>query len=148
MFIFLPVAAVVWIQYQKNVGSTDVFSRCCEIQSFFQPPVLSRWAGVQGLGGAQPGSDPSWAMETFRTTDGVLHLGMGAGWEAGVLFSTSFNNPLFLREFELFPELGLFRGISVIFRSSRFHNCCSGTGYTAGHWAARKIVLCVACFAY
>jgi len=33
-------------------------------------------------GGAQPGSDPSWATEMFRTTDGVLRLGMGAGWGA------------------------------------------------------------------
>jgi len=30
----------------------------------------------------------------------------------------------------------------------KFCNCCSGTGCTIGCWAVRKIVLCIACFAY
>jgi len=29
-----------------------------------------------------------------------------------------------------------------------FHDCCSGTGCTIDRWAVRKIVLCIAWFAY
>ena len=32
--IFLPVAAVFWIWYEKNVDNTDVFSYCYEIKDF------------------------------------------------------------------------------------------------------------------
>jgi len=33
--IFLPVAAVFWKQYKKNVDNADVFSGCYEVKDFF-----------------------------------------------------------------------------------------------------------------
>jgi len=39
--IFLPVAAVFWIKYKKNVDNTSVFSSCCEIKDFYQFLILS-----------------------------------------------------------------------------------------------------------
>jgi len=40
-FIFLPVAAVFWIQYDKNVDNIDGFSYYYEIQDFFQSLTFS-----------------------------------------------------------------------------------------------------------
>ena len=46
---FLPVAAVVWIWYKKNVDNTDVFSCCYEVKDFFpvsRVQLTSRCAGA------------------------------------------------------------------------------------------------------
>ena len=39
--IFLPVAVVFWIQYEKNVDNTDILSCCYEIKDVFPSFLFS-----------------------------------------------------------------------------------------------------------
>jgi len=55
------------------------------------------------------------------------------------------------RHHALYMNGGWLRGRNSLFflhKIHRFCNCCSGTGYTAGHRVVRNTVLCIACFAY
>jgi len=112
---------VVWIQYQKNVGSTDVFSRCCEIQGFFQPPVLSQWAGVQGLGGHSQAATQAGQRKCSvpQTVCSVYEWGL-AGGQGSSLF----------QEFQLlspFCEFALFREFREICKIHKFCDRCCRT---------------------
>jgi len=73
--IFLPVVAVFWIQYEKNVDNTHVFSCCCEIKDFFPVShiqLTSRCAGA-GREHSQAAS-PGWPTQIFHTMDIMLSL--------------------------------------------------------------------------
>ena len=51
--IFLPVAAVFWIQYEKHIDNTLMFKAVAKkSRTFFQFPVFGCWADVQELGGS------------------------------------------------------------------------------------------------
>jgi len=45
-------------------------------------------------------------------------------------------------------EFGKICEIHELWEIGGFHDCCSGTGCAISHWTVRKIVLCIACFAY
>ena len=108
-------------------------------RTFFSFPCSADEQVGRSWEGAQPGSQPKLAMEIFHTMDGMFSLRMGVGQGAGTL-SPGFD--LFC-EFEFFfCEFGEFCEIR------KFCDRCSGTGCAVSCRVVRKIVLCMACFAY
>ena len=70
--------------------------------------------------GAQPGRQPSWAMDIFHTMGVMLCLWMVVGSGAGIFFLFrvhEFKSSL-VREFELFLEFGLFPGVWRVKKNS------------------------------
>jgi len=59
---FLPVAAVLWIQYEKNVDNTLMFLAVAKkSKTFFSFPCLANKQVCRSWEGAQPGSQPKLA---------------------------------------------------------------------------------------
>jgi len=118
---------------------------------------MSRCAGA-GRERSQAASQ-SWAMEIFHTMDAMISLSMGVGSGEQELSFPGVQSILlslnFICEFCLFPtssassvKLVNCNKICELQALCGFHDCCSGTGCTTGCQRVRKIVLCIACFAY
>ena len=77
---------------------------------------------------------------------------LARGWELSVSVSSNFSrSSVFFGEFGKFckiHEFGEIREIHKLPDICGFRNCCLGTGCAIGRWVVRKIVLCIACFAY
>jgi len=73
--VFLPVAAVFWIQHEENADNTDVFSCCCEIKDFLPVPHIQLTSRCAGAGRERSqAASPSWSTEVFHTMDVKLSL--------------------------------------------------------------------------
>ena len=141
--IFLPIAAVFWIWYKKNVDNTDVFSYCYAIKDFFQFPMFSWWAGVQELGG-------STARQIAKLAKGnIPYHGRHAQFMNGG--SPGRRSSPFLRVRTFLWVQSVFRSFAQFTKSasSVFRDRCPGTGYATGRRAVRKkIVLYIIWVAY
>jgi len=115
--------------------------------------LVSRCAGA--VRKQSQAASPSWTMEIFHTIDVTLSF-INGDWPMGrnALFwefnslSTSLNfsvSSVFFCEFREFCKVHQFSEIQEI---CEFCDRCLGTGCTISHWVVRKIVLCIASFAY
>ena len=73
----------------------------------------------------------------------VYQWGLAGGRNS--LFSVSL---IFFREFGELYKICESGKISELWEIGGFRGCCLGTGYAIGHQAMRKILMCIACFAY
>ena len=92
--------------------------------------------------GAQPGSQPKLASRNMPY-HGCCGQYINGRWAGGQEY-----NLFFPRSLNFSVSLVFFGEFCKIHKICYFHDRCSGTGYTTGSQAVRKIVLCVTCFAY
>jgi len=69
--ISLPVAAVFWLQYEKNVDNSYFFSCCYVIKDCSQFLISQVCRSCEG---AQTDRQPSWPVEIFHTMGVMLIL--------------------------------------------------------------------------